>query len=178
MKLAKNDPSGAYSIRPASNGPELAVRLLEQHNIPATVSNLMIARSILNKKLPATLGLFNELQEALSGYGVWGDQEAELAAGLKAAGLPVTAQSLALASRQTAKVNDSMARLIALFTDIAGKDLPADLLKQLGSNLQMLHGMVLSGEEEPSKLAEQLKAVVDALGRSSGEHSVGTSSKP
>ncbi len=166
LKMVKDDPSGEYPIRFASNGPELAVRLLEQHHIPATVSNLLIARSILNKKLPATLGLFNELQEALSRYGVWGNQEAELAAALKASGLPATAQSLALASRQTAKINDSFAHLIALFTGIAGRDLPADLLKQLGSNLQMLHSMVLNGEEETSQLAEQLKAVVDALGRS------------
>ena len=148
------------------SGPELAVRLLEQNNLPPTVNNLMMARSVLKQHLPLTPGLLNEMLGALSDYGVWGNAEAELAAAMKAVGLPVTAQSLALAFRQTAQIGDSLAGLIALLKDAAGNSLPADLLQQLKTNLQLLDDLVLRSDGDASQLAKQLKEVVKMLGRS------------
>ncbi|MCX6066480.1 MAG: flagellar hook-length control protein FliK, partial [Chloroflexi bacterium] len=96
----------------------------------------------------------------------WGEPEAELAAALKAAGLPVTAQSLALASRQAAQTGDSLANLIALLTQASQQKLPADLLKQLNSNLESLNALVVQGDGKAPELAKQLKAAAEMLGKS------------
>lgn len=165
LKFVRNDQPQASLAGTISNGPELAVRLLEQNNIPATINNLMMARSVLKQQLPVTPGLLNELLGALSDYGVWGSAEAELVAAMKAAGLPVTAQSLALASRQAAQTGEALGQLIASL-QTAGQNLPADLLKQIHENLQMLNALVLSWDESPSQLAEQLRAAIKMLGNS------------
>ena len=162
LRILKNDSTQA----PINPTPELATRLLEQNNIPVTVNHLMMARSILKQHLPVTDELLNELMEALSDYGVWGSREAEAAVALKAAGLPVSAQSIALASRQSIKISEAIPELLKWLNDTASPDLPEDVLKQLELNMWLLNGMVLDGDEEPSRLAEQLRTVLSTLGRS------------
>lgn len=166
LKVISNDQPQASLARPVLQRPELAVRLLEQQNIPVTVDHLTIARAVLKKHLPVTPLLLDEISGTLSAYGPWGSKEADLAVALKAAGLPVNTQSLALASRQAAQIGDSLARLIAKLTDMAGQDLPEELLKQLDSSLQILNNLVLNADGEPSQLAEQLKTIAEMLGKS------------
>jgi len=164
LKFVKNEQ--AQTPGTIFTGPELAVRLLEQNNIPMTTSNLMMARSVLKQHLPVTSRLLNELLDALSEYGSWGEADAELAAAMKAAGLPVAAQSLKLASRQAAQTGEGLSNLIATLSRLAQQDLPAEVLKQINQNLQILNTVVLKGDGETSQLAEQLKASVELLGRS------------
>jgi hypothetical protein len=142
------------------------VRLLEQQNIALTANHLILARAVLNKHLPVTPMLLNELSETLSRYGSWGAREAEVAAALKAAGLLLNTESLALASRQAAQTGESLARLIAGLAAMSRRDLPEEMLKQLDSSLQLLRSLVLKVDSKPSQLAEQLKTAVEMLGRS------------
>jgi hypothetical protein len=166
LKIVNDDQTQANLHRSVAQGPELAVRLLEQQNIPVTANHLVIARAMLKKHLPVTPALLNEVSDVLSAYGSWGSKEADLAAALKAAGLPLSPQSLQLASRQALQIGDSLARLISKLTDMKGRDLPEDLLKQLNSNLQMLNFMILKAEGESFQLARQLKAIIDTFGKS------------
>jgi hypothetical protein len=166
LKLIKNDQPQGPLTGSVFNGPELAVRLLEQHGIPVTVSTLLMARSVLKQHLPLTSRLLNDMLSTLSEHGVWGEAEADLAAALTAAGLPVNAESLALASRQVGKVSDSIARLIALLTNASEHDLPSEIRRLLDSNLHLLNTLVLNADGDTSQLAEQLKAAVETLGRS------------
>ncbi|MGZ9164352.1 MAG: hypothetical protein ACXW4U_04170, partial [Anaerolineales bacterium] len=166
LKVLKDDQPQKSLAKSISYGPELAVRLLEGHDIPITANHLMIARAVLGKHLPFTPQLLNELLGTLSVYGSWGSREAELVAALKAGGLPVSAESLALASRQAAQIGDSLARLITRLTDMTGQDLPEALLEQINLNLQVLNAAVLKGGGEPSQIAEQIKAAVELMGRS------------
>jgi len=166
LKLVKNEQTQSPPPANAFNGPELAARLLEQNNIPVSTNNLMMARSILKQHLPVTSELLNELHGALSGYGSWGEAEAELAAAMKAAGLPVTAESLRLASRQSVQTGSSLSQLIAMLSQSKQQDLPAEILKQVNQNLQILNTVILKGDGDSSQLAEQLKASVELLGRS------------
>lgn len=165
LKLVRNEQSQSPPTT-AFNGPELAARLLEQNNIPVSTNNLMMARSILKQHLPVTSELLNELHGALSGYGSWGEGEAELAAAMKAAGLPVTAESLRLASRPSVQTGSSLSQLIAMLSQSKQQDLPAEILKQVNQNLQILNTVILKGDGNSSQLAEQLKASVELLGRS------------
>ncbi|HEX2994329.1 MAG TPA: hypothetical protein VHP14_05880, partial [Anaerolineales bacterium] len=164
LKIDKKDETARPPTN--SNMPELAVRLLEQHNLPVTVNHLMVARSILKKNLPVTLDTFEEMLGALSAYGSWGTREADLAAALKADGLPVSTQSLKLAARQAEKIGTSISRLLTILTSVANQDLPADLLKELALSLKILNAVVLDGDAETSRLAEQLKELVSLLGTS------------
>jgi hypothetical protein len=166
LKFVRKDQPQASLPGTVFSGPELAVRLLEQNNIPVTVNHLMMARSVLKQHLPLTPGLLNDLLGALSEYGVWGAAEADLAAALKASGLPVTAQSLALAARQSAQTSASLAGLIGQLRQAAGQDLPPELLQKLNSNLQFLEDMVVHWDGGTSQMAEQLRQAVRTLGRS------------
>lgn len=166
LKIVENDQSQPGLARSIAQGPELSARLLEQHNLPITPNNLIIARALLKKHMPVTPDLINEILEPLSAYGAWGNKEAELAVALKAAGLPVSAQSLALASQQAAQLGDSLTQLIEKLADLAGRNLPDDLLDKLDSNLLLLNAIILQGDGTTSQLAEQLQEAVKLLGKS------------
>lgn len=166
LKVIHDDQHQVSLARPVLQGAELAIRLLEQQNIPVTSNHLIIARAMLKKHLPVTPRLLNELSETLTAYGSLGSREAGFAAGLKSAGLPLNAQSLELASRQAAQIGDSLARLIAKLTDMVGQDLPEELLSGVHTNLQLLNSLILKADGEPAQLAKQLKAAVEMLGKS------------
>ncbi len=166
LKIIQGDQSETTEGNSSPSGVELAIHVLEQHNIPVTDKNLMIARAVLKLHLPITASLMNELINSLENYGTWGSAQAELAAALKVAGLPVTAQSIELASRQPGKITDSITQLIKLINDMAGHSLSAEILRQLEFNLRMLSASVLDGTQEPFKLVEQLKAILEMFGRS------------
>lgn len=164
LKLVSQPPLQASAPEATAPGPEVAVRLLEQNHLPVTANNLSLARAALNQQLPLTPGLFNELLEALAGSGTWGAAEAELAAALKAAGLPVTAESLASAARQVAPTGEALGQLIVSLQN-AGRGLPPELLKQIDENLELLKTLVLNGDASPAQLAEQLKTAIKLLGQ-------------
>lgn len=164
LKFIKNEQPVTVGV--VAYGPELAEQILANNNMPVTVTNLMMTRSMLKQHLPVTPRLLKELLGALSDDGDWGEVDADLAAAMKSAGLLVTAQSLALASRQPVQTAEALSQLIALLTQSASQDLPAELLDQLKSNLQVLNSLILKGDGEPSQLAGQLKVLVEAFGRS------------
>jgi hypothetical protein len=166
LKFVKEDQPQAPLTAHTFNGSDLAARLLEQNNMPLTASSLMVARSLLKQHLPVTPGLLNDLLGVLSGYGAWGEAEAELAAAMKAAGLPVSAESVRLASRRPAQTGRSLFELIVALSQSAGQELPAELSKQIHRNLQTLNSMVLTAGGESDQVAEQIKESVKFLGRS------------
>jgi len=165
LKLVKNESHQAAQTTPQQASLELAARLLAQSQLPVTENNLSLARAVLRQQLPVTPGLLNELLNALNGAGAWGAAEADLAAALKAAGLPVSAASLALAARQTAPTGEALRQLIASL-QAAGRNLPPELLKQLDQNAQLLNDLILRWDESPARLTEQLKTAVKLLGQS------------
>ena len=166
LKLVKADQPQVAVSGTGTPGPELAARILEQNSIPATNSNLLLARSALKQHLPVTPELLNELIGALSGFGVWGDAQAELATAMKAAGLPVTAQSLALASRPGEQSGEALGNMITTLTNALKQNLPAATQQLLKENLSMLSEMVLQWNATPGKMSKQMKNSVDLLGRS------------
>ena len=130
------------------------------------VSALMVTRALLKQHLPVTPALLKELQDALTEYGDWGEADADLAAAMKSSGLPVTAQSLALAARKPFQTSDALSTLIKTLTQAAGGNLPKEVRDQLLASLQTLNSTVVKWEGESSGLADQLKVMVEALGRS------------
>lgn len=163
LKLIKNEqtfPAGT------AFGPDLAERFLENNNLPITTSNLVMTRALLRQHLPITPRTLKELQGALSEYDDWGEAEADLAAAIKAAGLPLTGQSLALSARRPAPTAQAFSQLMATLAQAAKQNLPEDLLEQLRSNLQFLNSLILDRGGDSSRMADQLKAWAEAFGRS------------
>ena len=131
-----------------------------------TTGNLVAARAALSQRLPVTPELLKELTAVLSTLILWGQTEAELAAAMKAAGLPLTPGSLALALRAGAQTGDSLAQLIARLQTAAGSDLSEDVRAMLASNLQALEEIVVKWENSPGQLSQQIEHSVEILGRS------------
>jgi hypothetical protein len=160
LKLVSNSQPQA-----AVPGAETAACLLHEHNLPVTENNLALVCAMAKQQLPLTPAVLNELLGALSGLGKWGSAEAELAAALKAAGLPVTRQSLELASRQVAQTGEALGQLIASL-QAAGQNLPPELLKHINENLTLLDKLILNWGENPAELVKQLSKAVSVLGKS------------
>jgi len=165
LKLVKNDmPQPAATG--TSHGAELAHQILENNNLPLTADNVTIARSLLKQHLPVTPRLLNELMSALANYGTWTEADADLAAAMKAAGLPVTAQSLALVSRQAVQTADALSSLITSLTQALSQNLPPELRRQINASLQALNSLAIDWAGKNSQMADQLKAATETLGRS------------
>lgn len=166
LKLVKNEQSQPALKGTTSPGAELAERILENNNIPLTVANTVMTRSMLKQHLPVTPELLKELQSAFPDEASFTEADADLAAAMKAAGLPVTAQSLALASRLPVPTANALSTLIKSLNQALTGDIPEELLAQLSANLRSLNSMILIRGEDSSELANQLKAWVEAFGQS------------
>jgi len=166
LKFVKNEQTQPALVGSLTSGPELAERILENTNLPVSTGALMVTRALLKQHLPVTPALLKELQDALTEYGDWGEADADLAAAMKSSGLPVTAQSLALAARKPVQTSDALSTLIKTLTQAAGGNLPKEVRDQLLASLQTLNSTVVKWEGESSGLADQLKVMVEALGRS------------
>jgi len=123
LKLVRNEPLQTTPASPPPTSTDLAARLVAQNQLPATENNLLLTRAVLKQQIPVTPGLLNELLTALNGTGPWGAAESDLAAALKAAGLPVSSASLALAARQSAPTGEALRELVASL-QAAGRNLP------------------------------------------------------
>lgn len=146
--------------------PELAPALLQQAGLPADPARQLIAQALLEHGLPVTADLVNELAEALAGLKTWGAADAQNAAGLKAAGLPLNAAALhLLAAPQT----DPATSLRSLQTELRALDpgsWPARLADLFQKALVITQHLSLDWGPSGPDLADQLRRLVGALGRS------------
>ncbi len=166
LKFIRSEQAQPVIVGIVANGPELAERMLESNNLPTTATNLTLTRALIKQQLPVTPELLSELKNALSEYGNLSEADADLAAAMKSAGLPVTAQSLALAARQPAQTAQALSKLMNTLAQAASQEIPEELLQQLTTNLQTLRSLILTADGNSSQLADQLKAAVEAFGQS------------
>jgi hypothetical protein len=160
LKLVRGEAAGT------SQAAELTGQILEAHNLPQTSETLTLARALLKQHLPVTPRLLSELNNALADYGAWGQAEADLAAAMKAAGLPVTAQSLTLAARQPVQTAEGLSQLIAALAQALSQNLPPELRRQINAGLQALNSLAVTWAGKSPQMAGQLKAAAEMLGRS------------
>jgi hypothetical protein len=164
LKLVKSETL----VAGASNAADLAGEILEANNLPQTSESLTLARALLKQHLPVTPRLLSELIDALAEHaaGPWRQAEADLAAAMKAAGLPVTAQSLTLAARTAAPTAEALSRLIAALTQALSQNPPPELRRQINVGLQALNSLAANWAGKSPQMADQLKAAAGMLGRS------------
>jgi len=165
LKFIRNDPTPPAAGEAPSVSADLSERILLNANLPANASNLTLTRAMLQQHLPFTPELLKELQNALGEFGAWTEDDANLAAALKSAGLPVTGQSLALMSRPSVETAATLAQLIQTLTQ-STQGATGELQTQLTRALRALNSTVIRLEDQPSKMAERLKMLAQLLGRS------------
>jgi len=167
LKLLKGMQAANAAPKSEAGASELAARLLDEYNIPATAPHLEIARAMVKQQLPLTPQNLDELLHALTEYGSWGPAEADAAAALKAAGLPVTAESIRLALREPAQLGEEVAQLMTELNRAAKTDqLPGELGTLLNAGLHTLQGSVIGGAGTSAEIGKELQAALDKLGRS------------
>ncbi len=146
---------------------DLASRLLEQYGLSANTQNLTLVRAALDQRLLVTPEVLDELSSVLEQLGTWGEQEAQLAAAIKAAGLPLSAGVLALMGGEHSQTGELMARLLTILRGMsADPRLPADLQQMIQTNLSMLEKTLVDWSGLPKKMADALRASAGTLGRS------------
>lgn len=166
LKLAENAPQAGPAAAPARPG-ELAFNVLEEMGIEKSAANLMLVRAAIGQRLAVTPELLDEMQGFLATLNTWGQDEAALAAAIKAAGLPLTGGVFRLAAMRAQPFGRAVTDLMTLFqTALLSKNLPPELKEALREGLAVLQRSVLAwGEGEPPR-AGDVRAAVESFGRS------------
>ncbi len=163
LKIFRPAQAGTAAAQPVQ---DMAMRILQQSGLPLRPEMLLLARAALSQHLPVNAETFQRLLAAL-GTGKWGQMEADQAAALYAAGLPLTPGSLSLALRGRQDFNDALARLLSsLRSALANPNQPADQARLLQGLYGTLKQLNLPWDAAAQVLAGRLREVVRYLGRS------------
>lgn len=146
--------------------PNMLAELLRQVGLSTDEASMEIARALIDHGLPVTPELVNELTQALAAVKPWEAGDAQRAAALKAAGLPLSLGILTLTADAPGALVDAFARLQDLTRTLAATSLPSRLAALTQNALQVLDGLVVDCSAPTPAIGEQLHATVQALGHS------------
>ncbi len=148
---------------PASLGKSI----LEQMGLPADKGNMAIVQSMVNRGIKVTPEMIQEFNQVLATKGEWGSKEAQLAASIKAAGLPLTAGSLSLAE---SAVKDLKQNLLNLYRALTGAlnnpGISSNTSQNIRALLTTLKEVVVQSGDLPANLELNVKNAVVTLGTS------------
>ncbi len=143
----------------------LVPNLLRLSNIPVNEANIYIAEALLKQGLPVNAESMQDLRSALAVVPGWGQAAANQAAMLKAAGLPLTPETLMMALSQTnfAALSEMISQLRNRIEQ-AAKDNPQKAA-QLNEMLGILNKMSIEWNGDNAALVDQLHQAMANLGR-------------
>ena len=149
----------------AEASPNLPLQLLKEFGLPVNNATQTAAQAAINQRLAIQPGQMDQLLRTLASQPGWGSQEANLAAAILAAGLPLTPESLELAARPAGLGAENLAALLGQLqaaTQDAG--LTPELRELAGKVLLTLQDAVLVPNASAA-LPEKLARAVDLTGR-------------
>ncbi len=163
----------------------LIPNLLRMAGLPTSDTNSTIAQALIRQGLPVNAELVNELNSALANISGWGQFQANQAAMLKAAGLPLTPETLVLALAQnnvttlTEMINALKGKLAQAIKENPQKAAQLQdilhLLDQMSLNWdtsdvqQLQQALAFLGRPIESELAKFLRQNLPALNAFSGQ---------
>lgn len=160
-------PRGAEGETAAGNQPAgLIQTLLEQANIPVTAANVLIARALVNAGLMVNADILEEIQKTLEQIPRWGELEAQIAASLKAAKLPATADTIALVRQQIPSLSELIRSLQRQLSRYIASNPPPEILQLAQNSLDWLEALLVKLNPQTDSLAEQIQFAMRYLGRS------------
>ena len=144
----------------------LSKNLLHILNLPADDENIMLAKALLENNLPVTQNLIEQMKTALQSLGQWGENEAEMAAALKAGGFPISDGSLQLALQKLPDFNSNIQELQTAIQQQIQNESSPEVKQMLESALKFLNGLRIDMSSQPEQMAEQIKNLITVLGKS------------
>jgi hypothetical protein len=158
-------PKGAENATAGSSLlADLVPNLLQQAGLPVNETTVAIARALVSNNLAVTANLVEELENVIEQVDGWGQREAQQAAELKAAGLPVTAETIKLTGVKLPPLIDLLNDLyVNLHNLLRNQHQPAtrDLIE---TALIILGKVVVDLRSGNSNPASQLRQAVHFLG--------------
>ncbi len=165
LRLVRQDqqPGSPSIIQPR----DLATRLLEALGLAKSGETMTLAQSALKQGVLITPQTLSELETALQQLGAWGEEEADLAVALKAAGLPVTPGSIQMISQKPDLMGDAITRLLVQLRSALGNNQPsAQLTQLLSESVRLLEKSMLKWQQPTEGLAKDVALISKLLGRS------------
>ena len=159
---------GEQTAEQAPSTALLISNLLKSLGIQSDGANTEIAHALLNQKLELSPQLFAEMQELLAQLPNWTQKDVAFAAALKAAGLPLTPDTLALAKQDIAQLGQLLAELQNSLNNMAHS--PNQLEQEAALArlaLAKLTQLPLDWGRMPEEIAGRLQTLLSQLGRSS-----------
>ena len=146
---------------------DLATRLLEALGLAKSDETMMLAQAALKQGVLVTPETLSELETALQQLGAWGEEEADLAVALKAAGLPVTPGSIQMIAQKPDMLGDALAKLMMqLKGALARNPSSPELTQLLQESIRLMDKSMLKWQQPAEKLSRDLEFVSKLLGRS------------
>lgn len=150
-----------------TGGGDIAVRLMGEMGLEATSDQLVVTRALLGQNLAIAPDLLDEIVTVLNQGGEWGEAEAQLAAALKAAGLPLTPASLSTVSGHTLRIADILPEVIEQLNILIEKQSENSPLRgMLDQVLSMLKNTIPDISRPTIEITDQLQTVTQLMGRS------------
>ncbi len=156
----------ALAKQPTSALAMLSQNLLILGNMETTDQNIMLGKALLSHGLPINNQTLEELSQALNGLPGWGQTEADMAAALKAGGMPLTQSTLSLALQTLPTLADSVSRLQSQLTDLAKGQAGTEIARLAKQVLTLLQSATLDWSKEQPLLLDDLKQAISVWGKS------------
>lgn len=145
----------------------LAKNLLTMLELPLTEENMNISKALLSQGLPVTEDLVLEMQDVLKGLQSWGQNEANLAAALKAGGYPLSSGVLELMMKNFPEMGQGARQLEQQLTAlIQSRTTPAEIRSLAHEAVNLLQQVVMKWDGSPENLKQQLTGFVNLFGKS------------
>ncbi|MHC1782839.1 MAG: hypothetical protein AB9891_08800 [Anaerolineaceae bacterium] len=145
---------------------QLAQNLLVLNDIEVNEQNLLLGKSLLSRGLPVTTDLMNELKQALNSIPGWGQMEADLAASLKAAGMPLSSGTLALAMEHGPTLTEGSVQLQNMLLKLVETSKSPDIVRLAKQALEVLQNGTVDWDQPLPALMKDLPAAVNLWGKS------------
>lgn len=145
---------------------EMALRILQEYGLPVRPELLLLARAALAQHLEINPENLQKMLAALGG-GSWGQAEAEMAAAMLAAGLPLNEETLALALRARSIYPQALMQLFAgLQAAQSNPSLTAEQARLLQTLQNLFQHLLLPAGTDVQTLAVRIREAVRFGGRS------------
>lgn len=165
LALAKPNET-TVAAQPSSTLAVLSQNLLVLNNIEITEQNLMLGKALLNHGLPINQQAIDELSQALNGIGNWEQAEADMAAALKAGGMPLTENTLSLAMQTLPNMVDSINKLQSQLSRLAAGQGGPEITRLAEQALKLIQSATIDWSKDLPNLLNDLKQAISVWGKS------------
>lgn len=159
--LAQGKSTGQLA---STQAPEFIPNLLKFAGLPVDQTTEMIARALLSNNLPVTPDLVNEMHNLLMQEASWDQNTAQLAAALKAAGLPLSSGALSLAKSDFPALVQLVTSLQTKLETLQQSNVPLLNIELVKNAVDLLRQLVVGLQEKSEVMQTDLQNLFKILG--------------